>query len=747
MKSTRIKTFIFIIYFSALFFNNISQIKAAEAPGDNSSENLSKDHATPKTDEDDPFTDIVNSFATNSYERDLFAELIVEELSVYVSLLLKLFALVNSADAEHPILAMRQFFVSFVLNSSFERRASMVSKQVIAALTHFLNAPSDELRLSLLQNMHDNSVKLFDTAINHKDGIKERINSLLNMLSCLIDLGIERTLVSSAYALFSFFYEYELVLSDFSAIFSNSPRKDILYRFIFTKGFIGNIDFSFCYSRVDSNLLEEKVDKSARDQVTSQIINSSSLDIEELCKMKEIMLTALDLLKAALYIIFVFDRTTFSTFLTHIREIEEKIKEQLNKINCDGLTEQKYLELKIIARDLFGIDGVQTNNFVSECFENCLTKEAILTDIMSVYKTLLNSILVLNNFGPTFLRVDFFKSLFESVLKLFEDYTKKSAKQIKVVKSYSEDKIKNLQLSTNREKFRQRKELYLKSLQLQAETEKKESKERRRSEKKKKEEKERLEKERLSQEIKNTEKKSRKKKHKPRREFPILEVSAADISKEDVGEAQTSTSSSTSQEISSEAIQQTCKTKINRKEQKLNKLLREEQKSLQREEVKKTIQEQKLSASSLKKRRQDERKIRNENRREREEKERLEEKEREMEENKKKQERMDYNNYMYTLLNSISSIEGLFAEAEKSRAGISSLISLVFQIVSEEKVETEEASSEEGISDMLASLSVSDTVTPQQQASGLSRTGMELGARPKTRVGGPKPRSSSSSSS
>ncbi|KAL5370633.1 hypothetical protein CPHLJ_1g3850 [Cryptosporidium parvum] len=746
MKSTRIKTFIFIIYFFALFFNNISQIKAAEAPDDNSSDDLSQEHVTHITGENNPLYAMVSSLAGNYYERNILAELIIVELSIYVSLLLKLFALVNSVEIEERCLPLKQFFVSFLLNSTFERRNNMVSKEKFEILKQSLNSKYIDLRDKLSQQMHENSVKLFDTVIKNKDLIQENIDFLLNILLVLFDLGIERFLGSSAFALFSFFDEYELVLDDFSSIFSSSSRKEISCRFISNKDAIKWVDFDFCYNRVDLNSLEEKVDKSDRDQFTSQIINSSSLDIEELCKTKEILLTALDLLKTGLYIIFIFERNAFFAFLSHVREMELKIKEELDKINCDGLPEQKYLELKITVRDLLRTDEVQSNNLVGECFEDCLTKETITSSMTSVYKSLLSAILVLKSFGATFLGVDFFKLLFENILKLFEDYTKKCAQQIKKVKSLTEEEVQNLQMSTMKKKYKKKKELYKQSLMIRAEIEKKENRERKQREKKIKEEKERLERERLSEEIKNKEKKSRKKKTRSKREFPIVEASAADISKEDV-EAQTSTSSYASQEVSSEAKQQACRPKLNRKQEKLNKLLKEEQKSLQREEVKKTILEQKYSNLSTKKRKQDERKTKNKNRREREERERLEEREREMEKEKKKRERIEHTNYMYTLLNSISSIEGLFAEAEKSRAGISGLISLVFQIISEEKVETEEASTEEGISSMFASLSVSDTVTSQQQASGLSRTGMELGARPKTRVGGPKPRSSSSSSS
>ncbi|OLQ16326.1 Fruit fly transformer family protein [Cryptosporidium hominis] len=747
MKSTRIKTFIFAIYFFALFFNNIFQIKAAEAPDGNSSDDLSEEHVTHIAETSNPIYALVDSLVVNYYERNLFAEFILVELSIYISLLLRLLALVNPEDVEDGYLPLKHFFVSFLLNSTFERRKNMVSKEKIEKLEQSSRGKYVELRDKLSQQMHGNSVKLFDTALTNKDEIQENIDFLLNMLLVLFEYGIERFLGSAAITLFSFFDSFSLVLTDFSNIFSSSPRKEISSRFISNKDFVSYVDFDFCYNRVESGSLQENVVNSAQEQFTNQIIDSSSPNIEELCKIKEILLTALDLLKTGLFIVFIFERSTFYGFLSQIHDKELKIKKELEKINCDGLSEQKYLELKVDARNLFDIGGVHSNNLVIECYDECLPKETLTSSMASVYKSLLSAMLVLRNYETTTFGVDFLKLLFEIVLTLFEEYTKKCAQQIKKIRSLAEVEVQNLQISTVKEKFKMRKELYKQSLMVQAEIERKENKERKLREKKVKEEKERLERERLSEANKNKEKKPRKKKTKPKKVFPIVEDSTTDTSKEDVGEAQTSASSYASQEVSSKAKEQVCRPKLNRKEEKLRKLLKEEQKSLQREEVKKTILEQKCSNISTRKRKQGERKIKNENRREKEERERLEEKEREMEREREKRERMKHSNYMYTLLNSISAIEGLFAEAEKSRASISGLISFVFQIISEEKVETEEASSEKGISDMFASLSVSETVTPQQQASGLSRTGMELGARPKTSVGGPKPRSSSSSSS
>ncbi|OLQ18424.1 hypothetical protein ChUKH1_17050 [Cryptosporidium hominis] len=145
-------------------------------------------------------------------------------------------------------------------------------------------------------------------------------------------------------------------------------------------------------------------------------------------------------------------------------------------------------------------------------------------------------------------------------------------------------------------------------------------------------------------------------------------------------------------------------TKSSRKEEKIKRLLQEEEKSLKREEVKKMIKEQKSSNVSSKRRKQGERKTKNDNRREREERERVEEREKERERERERQKRIEHSNYMYSLLNSVGSIEGMFEEAEKNRYGLGAMISFVLEIITNDD---QSGKNVDSLTEEISSLSVS----------------------------------------
>ncbi|KAJ1612887.1 putative secreted signal peptide-containing protein [Cryptosporidium canis] len=98
--------------------------------------------------------------------------------------------------------------------------------------------------------------------------------------------------------------------------------------------------------------------------------------------------------------------------------------------------------------------------------------------------------------------------------------------------------------------------------------------------------------------------------------------------------------------------------KPSRKEMRLKKLLDDEARSNVKQKIKDTIQEQKSSMESIKKRKQQERKGKQEERREKERREREEERERERQRERERVARIEQANFMYTLLNSVESIEG-----------------------------------------------------------------------------------------
>ncbi|TRY49676.1 putative Secreted Protein [Cryptosporidium tyzzeri] len=145
------------------------------------------------------------------------------------------------------------------------------------------------------------------------------------------------------------------------------------------------------------------------------------------------------------------------------------------------------------------------------------------------------------------------------------------------------------------------------------------------------------------------------------------------------------------------------KSKSERKQEKLKKLLQEEVKSIQKEQIRQTKQIEKTRYESQKKRKQGERKTKNENKREKEEKEREEERERERLKEKERQERIQHHNFMYSLLSSVESIEGLYRESEKSLDSLQGLISFVFSAMLED-IESEEKAEEDLASSMAAAL-------------------------------------------
>ncbi|KAH8581553.1 signal peptide protein [Cryptosporidium sp. chipmunk genotype I] len=156
------------------------------------------------------------------------------------------------------------------------------------------------------------------------------------------------------------------------------------------------------------------------------------------------------------------------------------------------------------------------------------------------------------------------------------------------------------------------------------------------------------------------------------------------------------------------------KPKVSRKDEKLKKLLKEEEKSMRREEIKKAIQEQKCTNTSSRRRKQEDRKCKKEDRREREEREREEERNRERERERERQDRIQHSNYMYALLNSLESLEGMFMEAEKSQRGLGGLISFVFSIITGGDQSYEDT---KGLAKEFSSLSVSEENTARDTGS------------------------------
>ncbi|KAJ1608608.1 putative secreted signal peptide-containing protein [Cryptosporidium canis] len=148
--------------------------------------------------------------------------------------------------------------------------------------------------------------------------------------------------------------------------------------------------------------------------------------------------------------------------------------------------------------------------------------------------------------------------------------------------------------------------------------------------------------------------------------------------------------------------------KPSRKEMRLKKLLDKEAKSDAMQKIKDTIQEQKSSMESKKKRKQLERKGKQEEKREKEKREREEERERERQRERERLARVEQTNFMYSLLNSVDSIEGLFKEVEKSQEGMAPLISFVFGIISDE-VKMEDSDSDDGLVGAVGGLTLSDS--------------------------------------
>ncbi|KAH8581542.1 signal peptide protein [Cryptosporidium sp. chipmunk genotype I] len=638
----------------------------------------------------------------------------------------------NEIRNEHAFL--NGCFQSMFLNSLFERSDEMVSKAKEKLLLDYSCNSKPEL-FTKLTEMHGNvSPRYFEFLVDNRNELESEANKLMFKLNILLSFEANEEFVTFVFSILDLGKYVLDLFGNYSNIHLNSSRRERSKLFISNRHNFGLFDINYhspflklsqvsfekseenrelatkFVNYLDSRNSDEEFDKvaiTAGFYLYDNYFGSQGLTEVQVLRVELLALTAIYNLRASMFLIYMFggDSDKWTT------DIERCNVEILNMMSVRGTSlrvEEEVVELiKVEVRNMLGYSEIQSNNMVRTGFDRSLEKDEILTKSMNLYALLLKSLLLLKNEREKVSSSKYLKKILDLTINLLEPSIKEFLSQIRFNKqNLSAEQMQIKQSTLFRERLKDRREKVkqdrLKKLDLYRK-ERKEMEKRKQQE----EEKERIERNEARRKLK--EEKSKKKKHKEKRKFPEACQSSErrDLSNEECVEHRRSRSRSRSRprprptSPGSQLSFNISKPKSERRREKLEKLLQEEAKSIQKEVIKQTIQMQKSKYESPKKRKQVDRKNRNEDRREKEERERVEERERERQAEKERQDRIQHGNYMYSLLNSIDSIEGLYIEAQKSQESLQGLISFVFSALLDD-IEAEERAEEKLLSSLAA---------------------------------------------
>ncbi|OII72388.1 uncharacterized protein cubi_00383 [Cryptosporidium ubiquitum] len=706
MRNLKFSIITFIILFFCLF-EYIPTIEGAEANDHDENESFEDEKVVHRVDMSSPTYVQISALETSVFERNLFVELIIKESLLYIVAIIKLASLFNPAQSLSEYLITKNVIVSINMNSLFDGKDEIISKSKMEEIGKLSKNKNQDLQEKVRYLLNLDSIKLFDLIAENEILLQEEIILSLDKLLTLMDKGVDRFSEGASVSLIYVLNGCKKALETFSKLYLNLSRKERSRKYILNKAYISQISLDSIFEEKASEDFDKKTSNSSDAQSEQMILCEPNLRIRNIYKLKAILKTTFSIVQLCSFVVFLFNNQEYKQIHEHIQKEEKILNKVFSKVDFSELSEQERLEMNLKARELLKFEKIQSYNFVSETFDTIIKKEMIIQNLKNIYRFLVALFVILKRLQTTGL--DAFKDAVDVTQSLCDYITKRCAQEIKLVEALSEEKIYQRQLSTARSQILKKKEEYRQTKLKEAEDLKKEEKIRKQIERKQKDEREKANKELFEEAKKMSEKrKEHKKKTKFRRKFPILEdisdrssglEKAINTSLENISE------DSPHPEVSSSASYETCKPKINRKALKLQKLQKEEQKSCQKEIIKKVIQEQKTVAISTKKRKQKDRKDKNENRREIEERERENERERQKQMEKERLDKMEHSNFMYRLVNSISSIEGLFKEAEKD-TNLSSLIYFVLDLINRE-IEKEE-SEEENLSKQFSSISISD---------------------------------------
>ncbi|KAK9170686.1 putative Secreted Protein (SKSR gene family) [Cryptosporidium meleagridis] len=674
------------IYLLLLFiFCLIGEIQAAEG-GDDSNLQKSVYQKVTTTQEQtrEALKDLLKSGNSLEYKCVAFKFLLL--FYKYILLLLKFISIFELENFQEYVIKFLGLSELLELETKTFQACNLVSKEKLNEILGFV---FNNGNLNLLKEFEEESEKGFYPTLKFLIRNLQQVTGVLNlMVYYLMNIYVDEwdPVAELLITFISDFYRTVLAfLENFAAKLAKLSLEEI--KEMSKKVDVTSPLFTFKFSDPEKETKDMKLMEATREkklQVIKRLTESGAKSGEEMLAKSKFGITNTESLQLECMCLwsllsFSFTMTNCSFFDSEykylLKEIEEMIKKLLKLVLNRGteldLNPEKALSIKLQAYSQLNMDGLRDVNAMFRTYSSYATEaelihdfEQMLSILLSIFKQVEKKFRKWERDPYVMSLSSLLKDFFKSRLEALEEFVSSlKRKQIRInIKYPSDDDEEQDKASESEKKHKKHK------------------------------------KKRGSKQTSEAVSEGKKKESKKAAWLKHLE------SREDtMGTLRATSPLSSMETMITKSEDKPVGTKSKRREERLHRLLQEEEKSKKREEVKKTILEQKSSNTSARRRKQEERKTKNENRREREERERLEEREKERE----RQERVEHANYMYTLLNSVQSIEGMFEEAEKSRGGLGAMISYVLAIITEDGEIQSDTNTVDGLTDKMSTLSVS----------------------------------------
>ncbi|KAL5366730.1 putative secreted signal peptide-containing protein [Cryptosporidium parvum] len=726
-------------FFLLLFFTKYLKITiGAEAPINEKAHKSSSTSLIKKGNVDIERLSYAVEIVNSSFEANYLLELTFINLAKVLEAMLRLLIIYKN-DFTNDLIFLNGCIQSMILNSMLERSDELVSKAKENLLLDFSKS-NNELLSKLIEMREHFSPSYFEFLAANQDEITQLADELMTKLNILLSFEANEGFAQLIFSILDLGTFVIASFNNYSNKYINSSRRERSKQYVSSRQnfvlFVPNYKSPFMkLSQISLEKSEENKELASKfvnclnSENPSEELDKTDIlrgyflfhdyfeckDLTEaqIFKIEMLVLTAINNLRALSFMVYMFgeDSKSWST------DIEKCNLEILDMISARGtplrVEESVAQEIKLQVRELLGNSEIQSNNMVKEAFIRSLEKDEIYTKSMNLYTILLKSLLLLKNEKENVSSSNYLTKMLDLAINLLEPSIKRCLTRIR----FNKDNLSTQEMKLNQStKFRQR-------VKEEVEKEKKNRlrmlglyrKEREEMEKRKKQKEEKERKENREARRKLKEEKAGNKKPKKERTFPTVSESfeVACSNNEELTEQSKKIKSRSKSRSRSRSTSpgghlkfNSSKSKSERRREKLEKLLQEEAKSIQKEQIRQTKQMEKTRYEAPKKRKQGERKTKNENQREKEEKEREEERERERIKEKERQENIQHSNFMYSLLSSVESIEGLYRESEKSLGSLQGLISFVFSAMLED-IESEEKA-EEDLANSMAAASISE---------------------------------------
>ncbi|KAF7456993.1 putative Secreted Protein [Cryptosporidium felis] len=731
------------IFFTLSFLILINELNTAEAPGDEDNSDI----YSLGIDINEDSCQITDMVLNNVDELNYFVESLIISLLSYLLHFVKLSYLFNREAESCEFPPLRSINGNVCVHSKHERKADLITEQRRYYLENYLTIADPEL-MNQLNQESCGIKKYYDVVTENSSKIVTVVKCLIKCLQYFMNFGLDMFLVRTSKSLISFAEEWLAVFEINSEKYKSYCRKELI-KLVSSIQTLEKLNFSSNYAddrvslvkksqsskllyggilekykqylQTSKSSLTEDEFKEAK-KLYENFIFCGELSEESILEVEMLILAAVDLMGLASSVVFLFDVSKLVSYYEEASDFKNRIESTIAKrMTMLNFGEQKVICVRNAARNRLKLQDHVDFDYVSKGMLEEVSKDEIIKMTKGYYSLLISAIKILNDELKNVLGCLYLRSMLEALIIILEIYTKEILNTIKVYASKSEFQIR---ISPFIE-YSSLKRQYISRVKAKANEVAKIKRQQevalRKQEKKEKKEREQaerdlgrklLEEQRKEKEIE----KQSKRRTKLKREYPQSNVESAKPSTSEMGSRSRSRSRSKEKSATSTPEASTssasAKSKQSKKEKKLLKLLKEEDKSEIQAKIKEVKMEQRQTNVSEKKRKKEERKKKKDEERKREELERLEEREREKREEKERQERQQQSNYLYTLFNSVSSIEGLFEESSRQQnIGLGALISSIYSIVVETIDKFEESgdssSSIQEVTETLEGLSIS----------------------------------------